>query len=199
MSTNNKPQHFVKRDRTALKAIRELQRKWPDGPPSGVTINPTRGEFEAYCREIGVDPPTTIPENGWRSRIFMSVAMLSRVWKQSKSRRNELLVLLAIADFANDDGEAWPSIKTLAAKSRLCERETRYALRRLEHTGEIKTRPAKGKAGCNLYRIIVSEPEGHSVQGGTVCRGTVMPQGGAQLCPSRGGTLVPPNHQWNHQ
>jgi hypothetical protein len=49
----------------------------------------------------------------------MSVGMLSRVWKHSKARFGDRLVLLAIADFANDAGEAWPSVETLAKKSRL--------------------------------------------------------------------------------
>jgi Helix-turn-helix domain len=68
----------------------------------------------------------------------MSISIIDRVWHYSKARKGELLMLLAIADFANDDGEAWPSVPTLAKKSRLSERQAQYALRRLVKSGELK-------------------------------------------------------------
>lgn len=61
--------------------------------------------------------------------------------------------MLAIADFASDEGEAWPSIKILAKKARLGERETQYCLRELEEKGEIETLVGQGRNGSNLYRI----------------------------------------------
>ncbi len=44
----------------------------------------------------------------------MSILMMSKVWALENLEPAEKLVLLAVADFANDDGIAWPSIPTLA-------------------------------------------------------------------------------------
>jgi len=44
---------------------------------------------------------------------------MSDVWADAAiTNQSELLVLLAIADYANDEGEAWPSIESIATKSR---------------------------------------------------------------------------------
>jgi hypothetical protein len=51
----------------------------------------------------------------------MSVRTLNRVWEASRQTGGALLVLLAIADFADDDGLAYPSISTLARKARLSD------------------------------------------------------------------------------
>ena len=53
---------------------------------------------------------------------------MTRVWDESKQRGGALLVLLAIADFADDEGKAFPSVQTLAAKSRLSESQTHHIL-----------------------------------------------------------------------
>jgi Helix-turn-helix domain len=114
----------------------------------------------------------------------MSISVMDRVWRHSKAARGDLLIMLAIADFANDQGEAWPSVGTLAEKSRLCERETRYALRRLEGSGELKTRRNKGPRGCHLYQITIAENTGaelaggQNLPGGRTCRGQFATQGG---------------------
>jgi len=68
----------------------------------------------------------------------VSVRAVARVWELSTAKGGELLVLLAIADYAEDDGRhAWPTVLKLAAKSRMSERGVRDVLRRLEHLGEL--------------------------------------------------------------
>ena len=128
---------------------------------------------------------------GGATRIFMSVAMLSRVWRQSKTRGGPLLVLLAIADFANDAGQAWPSVKTLAAKSRLSERETRYILRRLERSGEVKILHNKGPHGCHLFQLNVADQKGAEIAGGQKLPGAISRKGGAILGYVRGAMYCP--------
>lgn len=60
------------------------------------------------------------------------------VWERSRAAGNELLVLLAIADYARQDGrDAYPSPQLLAARSRLTDRGVRKILHRLEAAGEI--------------------------------------------------------------
>lgn len=68
----------------------------------------------------------------------MSVKAVARVWERSAAKGSELLVLLAIADYAQDDGRnAWPSQLQLATKSRMTERGVRLVLRRLVAMREL--------------------------------------------------------------
>lgn len=64
----------------------------------------------------------------------MSVRAISWVWDHSQSCGNDRLVLLAIADCANDEGrQAWPAIATLARKTRLHIRTVERCLHRLRY------------------------------------------------------------------
>ena len=88
----------------------------------------------------------------------MSVRILARVWAQSRRRDGELLVMLALADFANDAGECWPSIPVLAEKARLTDRQVRRVLNSLEETGEIRRiRSTGGRNKRSRYFINLSE------------------------------------------
>jgi hypothetical protein len=90
----------------------------------------------------------------------MSVSMMDRVWRYSAAKATDLLIMLSIADFANDVGEAWPSVATLAKKSRLKDRATQYAIHRLMRSGELKIFKNKGPRGCHVYRITIANPSG---------------------------------------
>jgi DNA-binding MarR family transcriptional regulator len=56
---------------------------------------------------------------------IMSIKYMNRVWEMESLRSGKLLLMLAIADHANDVGEAWPSQKHLAKKARLDARQVR--------------------------------------------------------------------------
>jgi len=47
----------------------------------------------------------------------MSIKVMSYVWEASKAKGSELLLLLAIADHAADDGYCWPGIPRWRGKS----------------------------------------------------------------------------------
>lgn len=88
----------------------------------------------------------------------MSVKIMARVWAQSTRKDGELLVLLALADFANDAGECWPSIPILAEKARLTERQVRRVLDKLEEIGEIRRiRSSGGRNKRTRYSIALLE------------------------------------------
>src|SRR5262249_22305654 len=97
--------------------------------------------LSCQCGEIGLfsalsardyhDAPASERLRAFRP-IQMSIKVMTRVWTHSQRKDGELLVMLALADFANDAGECWPSILTLAQKARLTERQTRRVLKRLE-------------------------------------------------------------------
>ena len=89
---------------------------------------------------------------------IVSVKAMARVWSRSQRKDGELLVMLALADFANDQGESFPSIPVLAQKARLTERQTRRVLNKLETAGEIRrVKSNGGRNRRNHYFITLSE------------------------------------------
>lgn len=86
----------------------------------------------------------------------MSVRTMARVWEFSKNKGNDLLMLLAIADFADDDGKAYPSVPTLAEKCRMKPRNASTILAALRTSGELEVRLNEGPRGANMYRIVLS-------------------------------------------
>lgn len=83
----------------------------------------------------------------------MAIAVMSAVWEESSLGGTELLLLLAIADYANQDGAAYPSVTTLANKIRMSERNTHYLLKKIAESGELNIERNAGPRGCNLYRV----------------------------------------------
>ncbi|WP_363320931.1 helix-turn-helix domain-containing protein [Ramlibacter sp.] len=89
----------------------------------------------------------------------MSIRVMTRVWEQSASSGTELLMLLAIADYADDQGRAFPSIPTLARKCRTGERNAMYLLKGLQERGELRAHRGAGRNGTNLYQIVLPEAD----------------------------------------
>ncbi len=58
----------------------------------------------------------------------MSVRIMSDVWDKFPGNGSELLAMLALADWANDDGFCWPSIAAIARKLRLSERQAQRVI-----------------------------------------------------------------------
>ena len=83
----------------------------------------------------------------------MSIKVSTAVWESSTHKSGDLLLLLAIADHAHDDGTAWPGIARLARMTRLSERHVRRCLTALQRTGEVHVMPGHSPAGGTLYRI----------------------------------------------
>ena len=92
----------------------------------------------------------------------MSIKLMAQVWEHSEiSEPSELLVLLALADWANDDGECWPAMKTLGAKARISDRMARTYVRRLEHKGLLvcpSTKGGKGHSNRYILRLDTRKP-----------------------------------------
>lgn len=83
----------------------------------------------------------------------MSVRTMARVWAESTHSGTDLLMMLAIADFADDDGNAYPSVGTLALKCRTSPRHVNRILALLRASGELEIRLNEGPKGTNRYRI----------------------------------------------
>jgi hypothetical protein len=90
----------------------------------------------------------------------VTVRVLGTAWDLSGASGGTLLVLLAIADAATNDGVAWMFQETLAAKSRQHTRHVERCLDWLQDNQEIevwKFRPPTGGPVRYGYRILLGE------------------------------------------
>lgn len=92
----------------------------------------------------------------------MSIFAMSYVWDNSPAKGAELLVQLAIADAANPDGVAWPSIPKLAKMARCTEPTVRRAIEHWGQSGELQVFVGgflDGKNQSNTYRIVMGRQD----------------------------------------
>lgn len=78
---------------------------------------------------------------------------MTAVWAGSKQAGTDLLMMLALADFSDDQGNSFPSVATLASKCRMSTRNANYILGRLQQAGELEIHLNQGWKGSNRYRI----------------------------------------------
>jgi hypothetical protein len=67
----------------------------------------------------------------------MSIPAALHVLKHSKAKQSHFNVLMWLADHANNDGEAWPSVQTLVEGSGYKPRWVKTVLEDLVRTGEV--------------------------------------------------------------
>lgn len=113
----------------------------------------------------------------------MSVRVMSAVWDLPLPP-SEKLVLLALADWASDDGRCWPSIKAVADKSGVSQRTVQRMLREAENNGLIERREIIGK-GCE-YRLTPR----HSVTPDKVAPVTNATETPDTVSPNTSGTTI---------
>jgi hypothetical protein len=114
----------------------------------------------------------------------MSIRVMTWAWSKALSPTSKL-VLMALADIADDLGVCWPSHPTLAAKCSLSDRTLRRILSLLQAQKLIFIEPrfnTNGSRTSNRYRLPVDTPL-DNLSGDMVMRG----QGGGHGCP---GALV---------
>lgn len=85
----------------------------------------------------------------------MSIKVMSYVFEHSDAKLADRLVLLTLADYAHDDGRyAFPSVETIARKSRVGVSTARGCLRSLESAGEIR-HVGETKHGTRMYTVLM--------------------------------------------
>ena len=118
----------------------------------------------------------------------MSINVMTAVWQHSTARSGDLLVALAIADFSNDEGIAFPAIPTLAKKARLSPRQVKRALKELQRLGELAILKNRGPHGVNRYKLL---------PGDVLSRDNLSPvtsaTGGGDILGKQGVTPMSPN------
>lgn len=104
---------------------------------------------------------------------------MTAVWDRSKQTGTALLILLALADFTNDDGYCWPSIDTLAHKARCSRRHVQRLLKDISHGEgkEVEIRENAGPNGVHLYRILLPVVPRRPLDATTAERGDILSPG----------------------
>lgn len=86
----------------------------------------------------------------------MSIHLISQAWKTEVSSLAAKLVLLKLADNANDEGVAWPHIDTIAAETGMSRSSVFRALDELEKGGLVERQRGRNEV---IYRIQKSHHE----------------------------------------
>lgn len=89
---------------------------------------------------------------------------MTKVWEMELPAKDKLL-LLALADWASDEGLAWPSIATLSRKCGCDERTVQRNLRKLEEAGHLRREEVPGK-GCRYWVLTPGKSTGDKMTGG---------------------------------
>lgn len=85
----------------------------------------------------------------------MSIRIMSLVWDKSKHKGSALLLMLALADHADDTGKCWPGMSSLAKKTRMGRRNVVKLMERIEQSGEVVVEKRGNQSASNRYRINV--------------------------------------------
>jgi hypothetical protein len=126
----------------------------------------------------------------------VSVKIMSLVWDRTDLSQAETLVLLALADRADDDGRCWPSIAGVAERARMTERSVQRVMRVMQERGFVAIEKGGGRK-TNHYAINVEQlrgdiasPPNHPRQIVTGDTGVTPPP--TQLCHPSGDTAMSP-------
>lgn len=112
----------------------------------------------------------------------MSTEISSDVWKHSKQKGSRLLLLAALADYANAEGWCWPGIKSLCQRTRMSERYVQQMISEIVASGELIVKERNGSS--NYYRVTIPQNGGvlpsapllpSAVRGAAECTGGVLP------------------------
>lgn len=83
----------------------------------------------------------------------MSIALMTTAWTLTGLSSTQKLVLLSLADNANDQGECYPSIRQMVSRTCLSERAVRDAIRILETLGYVRSMPRVGTSTIYLLEL----------------------------------------------
>ena len=86
----------------------------------------------------------------------MSIRLQSAIWESGAFEGRRLLILLALADFASDEGHCWPSVPSLAKKARASDRWVQLTLREFESEGILeRMEDGGGRHKTNHYLLTI--------------------------------------------
>ena len=88
----------------------------------------------------------------------MSIKVMSWVWEQDLPPLDKI-VLMAIADHADDDGYAWPGMKRIAEKCSMEKRTVQRHVERLQEQQLLKVESRQrndGSSSSNGYTVVMN-------------------------------------------
>lgn len=128
----------------------------------------------------------------------MSVRMMTLVWELDLPD-SEKLVLLALADCANDEGHCWPSVATLYKKCSKSERTVQSCIRTLCVKGHLTQHPVRGKrCDYTVHPIVRFADPRRGCTPAEDAPPQPLPDTPAAAAPKPPQPLHP-NHKENHQ
>jgi hypothetical protein len=83
----------------------------------------------------------------------VSVKVMSAVWERDDLDASERLVMLSLADHADDEGACYPSIKRLCERTSLAERTVQGTIKKLIGRGLLIVNYGAGRNGTNLFIV----------------------------------------------
>ena len=135
----------------------------------------------------------------------MSVRILSKVWDGFPGGGTELLALLALADWSDDEGRCFPSINSIAKKTRLSRSQaqrTVHALIKQSYLKVIGNEFGGAPGSSRRYQIIINSLTGSTDATGSVhATGSTHTQEGSHLATETGSahaTLTVIEPSMNH-
>lgn len=82
---------------------------------------------------------------------------MSLVWERAPYSSGSLLVLLALADWSNEEGVSWPSMERLANKARIDKRSAQRIVRQLSKDGLLKIEEGGGRGKQHRFLIQIEK------------------------------------------
>lgn len=122
----------------------------------------------------------------------MSIRLMTQLWDNADPELSgsRLVIMLCLADHANDDGECWPSIDRLAKRSRLHRQNVMVHLKELEAAGYITVKRVEGRHNSYVVRTTSNE----TVTGNAIVTGnaTVTTTSNETVTTTRNAIVTPP-------
>lgn len=87
----------------------------------------------------------------------MSNVALNAVFEKSRSQGAARLVMLSLADRADDEGRSFCGAADLCRRTMANRATVFQAIKKLRKMGELEVLPEKGRKNCNCYRITVNQ------------------------------------------
>ncbi len=120
----------------------------------------------------------------------MAIKVMSQVWASFPRGGSELLALLALADWSDDDGRCYPSMSSIAAKTRLSRSQAQRIVHALISGGFVQVVGNKfgGAPGATRkYRIVLSALTGRiDATGSAGARGSTGAEDRLHICDETG-------------
>lgn len=93
----------------------------------------------------------------------MSIKVIAKIWDSFPNGGTELLALLALADWSDDEGRCFPSINAIAKKTRLSRSQAQRVVHALIDQNFVKVigNPSGGAPGSSRkYQILINQLTG---------------------------------------